>query len=211
MFTGLIEEVGKVKSINRKYDGLQIQVQAEKILEDVKIGDSISINGVCLTVVSIGEGSFSFDVSQETLNRSNIKYLKIGDYVNLERALRVSDRLGGHIVQGHVDTTGKISKIIPLGEHTVFQIDIPEKYIHLVVEKGSIAVDGISLTVNSLERNIISINIIPHTIKQTNLQYRKIGDIVNIEFDIIGKYVWNMVEKIKERKPQSLEKLLENF
>ncbi len=211
MFTGLIEEVGKIKGINRKGNALTIDVEAKKILEDVKIGDSIAINGVCLTVVYLKENGFSFDVSQETINRSNFKYLKIGDYVNLERALKVSDRLGGHIVQGHVDTTGKIKKITPLGEHTIFEIEIPKEYENLIVEKGSISIDGISLTINTIENNTISLNIIPHTIENTNLKYRNVGDIVNIEFDIIGKYVWHMLEKIKESKPISLEKLLENF
>jgi riboflavin synthase len=210
MFTGLIEETGKVKSINRKGNSLSIEVEAEKILEDTKIGDSIAINGVCLTVVSIKDRSFSFDVSKETLDRSNFKQIKIGEVVNLERALKVSDRLGGHIVQGHVDTTGKIIQITPLGEHTAFVIEIPERYTHFIVEKGSIAVDGISLTINSIEKNRFSLNIIPHTLEETNLKYRKVGDTVNIEFDIIGKYVFNMLKNRKDTN-LSLEKLLENF
>ncbi len=211
MFTGLIEEVGKVKGINRKVDGINVSIEARNILDDIKIGDSIAVNGVCLTVVSLSDKGFSFDVSKETLDRSNLKFLKIGEYVNLERALKVSDRLGGHIVQGHVDTTGNITKITPLGEHTIFEIEIPPEYLNLVVEKGSIAIDGISLTINSIKNNRLSFNIIPHTIKSTNLQFRKVGDLVNIEFDVIGKYVWNMLEKIKGKEETSLEKLLENF
>lgn len=211
MFTGLIEEVGKVKGITRKADGISVSIEAKNILDDIKIGDSIAINGVCLTVISFSDRGFSFDVSKETLNRSNLKYIKIGEHVNLERALKASDRLGGHIVQGHVDTTGSISKITPLGEHTIFEIEIPPEYLNLVVEKGSIAIDGISLTINSIKNNRLSFNIIPHTIKNTNLQYRKVGDVVNIEFDIIGKYVWNMLEKFKTNPEKSLEKLLENF
>ena len=211
MFTGLIEEVGKVKEINRKVDGINVSIEAKNILDDIKIGDSIAVNGVCLTVVSLSDRGFSFDVSKETLDRSNLKFLKIGEYVNLERALKVSDRLGGHIVQGHVDTVGSITKITPLGEHTIFEIEIPSKYLNLVVEKGSIAIDGISLTINSIKNNRLFFNIIPHTIKSTNLQFRKVGDMVNIEFDVIGKYVWNMLEKIKGKEETSLEKLLENF
>ena len=211
MFTGLIEEVGKVKGINRKVDGINVSIEAKNILDDIKIGDSIAVNGVCLTVVSLSDRGFSFDVSKETLDRSNLKFLKIGEYVNLERALKVSDRLGGHIVQGHVDTTGSITKITPLGEHTIFEIEIPSKYLNLVVEKGSIAIDGISLTINSIKNNRLFFNIIPHTIKSTNLQFRKVGDMVNIEFDVIGKYVWNMLEKFKGKEETSLEKLLENF
>ena len=211
MFTGLIEEVGKVKEINRKVDGINVSIEAKNILDDIKIGDSIAVNGVCLTVVSLSDRGFSFDVSKETLDRSNLKFLKIGEYVNLERALKVSDRLGGHIVQGHVDTVGSITKITPLGEHTIFEIEIPPEYLNLVVEKGSIAIDGISLTINSIKNNRLFFNIIPHTIKSTNLQFRKVGDMVNIEFDVIGKYVWNMLEKFKGKEETSLEKLLENF
>ncbi len=209
MFTGLIEEVGKLKNIQSKVGGLEITVEAEKVLEDSKVGDSIAINGICLTITEIGEHQFKFDVSQETINRSNIKYLKIGDYLNLERALRLSDRLGGHIIQGHVDTTGRIHSIIPKGEHTEFQISFPEEYKKLVIPKGSIAIDGISLTINEIKGNIISLNIIPHTIQSTNLQFRKQNDIVNIEFDILGKYVLNILES--ERKEEKLENLLKNF
>ncbi len=211
MFTGLIEEVGKVKQINRKSAGLSIEVQAEKVLQDSKIGDSIAINGVCLTITKMTDRTFFFDVSQETLNRSNLKYIKVGESVNLERAMKPSDRLGGHIVQGHVDTIGYITGITPSGEHTIFKIKLPSEYRHLIVEKGSIAVDGISLTINQIEDDQIFFNIIPHTIENTNLKERKVGDAVNIEFDIIGKYVWNMLEKIGNVKQTSLEKLLENF
>ncbi len=212
MFTGLIEEVGKVKSISHKSGGISIDVEAIKVLEGTKIGDSIAINGVCLTVVQLYKNGFSFDVSQETLNRSNLKNSKVGDYLNLERAMRVSDRLGGHIVQGHVDSIGKITDITPYGEHTEFKIQIPDGYKHLIVEKGSIAIDGISLTINTIENSTISINIIPHTIENTNLKHRKVGDSVNIEFDIIGKYIWSMLEKVGlSNKRDSLENLLSRF
>ena len=211
MFTGLIEETGKIKQIVRRGDGLSVEIEARKTLEDTKIGDSISVNGICLTVVKKTDRSMFFDVSQETVNRSNIKYSKVGDIVNLERAMKASDRFGGHIVQGHVDTVGKIVKTIPFGEHTVFLIEIPDKYEKLVVEKGSIAIDGISLTVNQIDKNQISINIIPHTLENTNLKNRKAGDYVNVEFDIIGKYVLNMLEKTGINREKSLEKLLENF
>jgi len=211
MFTGLIEEVGKVKDITIRNKGLRIKIEAKKIAEDVKEGDSIAINGTCLTVVDLYEDGFSFDVSEETLNRTNIKYLKIGHYVNLERALRVSDRLGGHIVQGHIDTTSVITGLIPYGEHTILKIKLPNEYRKFVIEKGSIAIDGISLTINKIENNEIFINIIPHTLKNTNLQYRKVGDIVNLEFDILGKYVLQYIEGLKNSKNSYLEKLLSNF
>ncbi|RUM57430.1 MAG: riboflavin synthase [Persephonella sp.] len=211
MFTGLIEEVGRVKDITIRNKSLRIKIEAKKIAEDVKEGDSIAINGTCLTVVDLYEDGFSFDVSEETLNRTNIKYLKIGHYVNLERALRVSDRLGGHIVQGHIDTTSVITGLIPYGEHTILKIKLPNEYRKFVIEKGSIAIDGISLTINKIENNEIFINIIPHTLKNTNLQYRKVGDIVNLEFDILGKYVLQYIEGLKNSKNSYLEKLLSNF
>ncbi len=208
MFTGLIEEVGKVSKIEKRSDGIMIQIKAEKIVDDLKIGDSVALNGVCLTVVEIENGKISFDVSQETAVRSNLPELKTGDPVNLERALRLSDRLGGHIVQGHVDTVGFIKSINLKGQHTEFIFQFPEEFQDLVVEKGSIAIDGISLTVNYIMDNRISINIIPHTIQNTNLKERKTGDKVNIEFDILGKYIKKMISKGEKDR---LEELLDKF
>ena len=208
MFTGLIEEVGKVSKIEKRSDGIMIHIKAEKIVDDLKIGDSVALNGVCLTVVEIENGKISFDVSQETAVRSNLPELKTGDPVNLERALRLSDRLGGHIVQGHVDTVGFIKSINLKGQHTEFIFQFPEEFQDLVVEKGSIAIDGISLTVNYIMDNRISINIIPHTIQNTNLKERKTGDKVNIEFDILGKYIKKMISKGEKDR---LEELLDKF
>ncbi len=209
MFTGIIEEVGILKAIKTTSGGLTIEVKAKKILEDSKLGDSIAINGICLTITDLKKESFNFDVSQETINRTNIKDLKIGDFVNLERALRPVDRMGGHIVQGHVDTIGKISAVIPKGEHHQFNITYPNEYRAYIIEKGSIAVDGISLTINEIKNNEFSLNIIPHTIQNTNLQYRRVGDKVNLEFDIIGKYVLNIMKYGK--RDNNLENLLKNF
>ncbi|WP_457622451.1 riboflavin synthase [Persephonella sp.] len=212
MFTGLIEEVGKITGIRHRSGGLSIDVKAEKILEDTEIGDSIAINGVCLTVTEIRDGGFSFDLSQETLNRTSFSKIKIGDYLNLERALKVSDRLGGHIVQGHVDTTGTIEGIQRSGDHTVLTIQFPLDFQDLVVEKGSIAVDGISLTINQVYNSRLKINIIPHTMESTNLRYRQIGDPVNLEFDILGKYVLNVLRRTGVvRSTGSLENLLDRF
>ncbi|SNZ06819.1 riboflavin synthase alpha chain [Persephonella hydrogeniphila] len=208
MFTGLVEEVGKIKTVKTSTGGLTIQVQVKKITDDIKVGDSVAVNGVCLTVTGIQGDTISFDVSQETVRRSNIGQLRNGDLVNIERALKLSDRLGGHIVQGHVDTVGTVKRIIPKGEHTEFVIHFPEEFQDFVVEKGSIAIDGISLTINEVYGNEISINIIPHTIQNTNLKNRKTGEAVNIEFDILGKYVKRMLSKNKISK---LEDLLENF
>ncbi len=210
MFTGLIEEVGQIDSLQKKSDGMLLYVKAEKVLEDAKLGDSIAVNGVCLTVVDIKNDKVAFELSNETINRSNFRYAKIGDYVNLERALKASDRLGGHIVQGHVDTTGKIVEMKNLGSHTELLIQIPAEYKNLVIEKGSIAVDGISLTVNYIYSDKISINIIPHTLENTNLKYRKPGDLVNLEFDIFGKYILKFISNIdiSNLKEDKLKELL---
>ena len=211
MFTGLIEEVGQVKDIKQVNKGIKLDIKAEKVIKDVKEGDSIAVNGACLTVIDILKNSLLFDVSEETLNRTNLKFLKRNDFVNLERALKVSDRLGGHIVQGHIDTVSKITKLTEYGEHTLLGIYIPDKYIKYVIEKGSIAIDGISLTINRVINNEISINIIPHTLKNTNLQYKKVGDLVNLEFDILGKYVIQYIEKLKGNGEEYLKNLLSNF
>ena len=210
MFTGLIEEVGKISAINKKDDGLKIKVECNKILDDIKLGDSVAVNGVCLTVVNIDKNSLDFEVSNETIKRSNFKFLKINEYVNLERAMTPSSRLGGHIVQGHVDTTGEITSITNLGKHTNIKIKFPSEYDYLVIEKGSIAIDGISLTINYINENVIDLNIIPHTWENTNLKYRKVGDIVNIEFDILGKYVAKMLN-LGKQKEDKLKNLLENW
>ncbi|MGC9120662.1 MAG: riboflavin synthase [Sulfurihydrogenibium sp.] len=210
MFTGLIEEVGKVKSIQKQNDGMKLVINCRKVIENTVLGDSIAVNGVCLTVVDIDKESLSFDVSNETIKRSNFSFLKVGDYVNLERALTPQSRLGGHIVQGHVDTTGKILSIVPLGSHTNFKVSFPSEYENLVIEKGSIAIDGISLTINYLNKNVIDLNIIPHTLENTNFKYRKVGDTVNIEFDILGKYVAKIMGKW-QNSDEKLKNLLENW
>lgn len=212
MFTGLIEEVGKIKSIIPKRDGLTLSVEAKKVIEDTKLGDSIAVNGVCLTVVKIESNSFIyFDVSEETVKRSNISKLKPSDFVNLERAMSPQGRFGGHIVQGHVDCVGYISGIKPLGDHTEFEVDIPSQFLDYVIEKGSIAIDGISLTINYIIGNRLKLNIIPHTLENTNLKYRKSGDEVNIEFDILGKYVVQAMKRYGFSKEDKLKNLLESW
>ncbi len=194
MFTGLVEEIGRVLSLKKSFQSAVLKVGCQKITEDMKIGDSISVNGVCLTVVSFGKDSVTFDVSGETLRRSNIGILKTNDFVNLERALRFSDRLGGHILQGHVDTTTKVVGIKREGTGFLFSFKLPPAYRHLIVEKGSIGIDGISLTIATLFADTFSVAVIPHTYENTTLKFRKPGDIVNLEFDIIGKYVERMVK-----------------
>ena len=185
MFTGLIEEVGTASEISSG----KLKINAKTVLEGTKIGDSIAVNGVCLTVTSLFTGGFTADVMQETLRRSNLGKLKNGDKVNLERAMPAEGRFGGHIVSGHIDGTGKISRIQKEGIATWFHIECADEILNLIVEKGSIAIDGISLTVAKLDENEFAVSIIPHTASETTLLSKKIGDIVNLENDIVGKYV----------------------
>ncbi len=208
MFTGLVEDLGKVVSFQKKQRGAILALKTK--LRDIRVGDSVAVNGVCLTAVEVKESLIEFELSPETLNRSNLRYLKIGDYVNLERALRISDRLGGHIVQGHVDFTAKILSFKNLGEHRELRIEIQKGWEKYFVEKGSVALDGISLTVNYIEANTLSINVIPHTYENTNLKFRKVGDLVNVEVDIIGKYVIHYLEKSLSGS-SSFEKKLRNL
>ena len=198
MFTGLIEDVGKVFDIRR--GGTNTRLTVETDLGGIKIGDSVAVNGACLTAVDIKEKLIAFDVSQETLKRTNLKLLKRGDFVNLERALTLDKPLGGHIVQGHVDTTGRIEELRPLGEHYLLKIRFDERYSPYTVEKGSIAVDGISLTINRVGDGWVEINVIPHTYNHTNLKYRRRGDLVNLEFDILGKYAVNYLQRVFKKE-----------
>ncbi len=208
MFTGLVEEIGKVTYFKKSPEGALLTV--ETTLVDIKIGDSVAVNGACLTVVEVKQGKISFELSPETLERTNLKFLKIGDFVNLERALKVGDRLGGHIVQGHIDFTAKITSFRNLGKHRELIIEIPPGWEKYFVEKGSVALDGISLTVNTVQGNKVSINIIPHTYENTNLKFKKVGDLLNVETDIVGKYVVNYLEKFSSRD-SSLEEKLKNL
>jgi len=185
MFTGLIEEVGTASEISSG----KLKINAKTVLEGTKIGDSIAVNGVCLTVTSLFTGGFTADVMQETLRRSNLGKLKNGDKVNLERAMAAEGRFGGHIVSGHIDGTGKITRIQKEGIATWFYIECSVEILALIVEKGSIAIDGISLTVAKLDENEFAVSIIPHTASETTLLSKNVGDIVNLENDIVGKYV----------------------
>ena len=208
MFTGLVEEVGKVISLKKSPEGAVLTVETS--LGDINIGDSVAVNGACLTVVEIKQNKVSFELSPETLERTNLGLLKTGDFVNLERALRVGDRLGGHIVQGHVDFTARIISFKNLGKHRELIIEIPHGWEKYFVEKGSVALDGISLTVNTVQGNKISINIIPHTYQHTNLKYKKVGDLLNVETDVIGKYVISYLGRFSS-KDTSLEEKLKNL
>lgn len=192
MFTGLVETLATVSSLEKTGNGIRLSVKP-LVAYEVIPGDSISVNGVCLTVTNTGEGVLpyapTFDVSPETMRSTNLGDLKVGDKVNLERALRLSDRLGGHIVTGHVDGVGTVKNRRQAGEYTFYTLEAPAEILKYIVKKGSITIDGISLTVVELDSRAFSVAIIPHTLKATNIGGKNIGDKVNLEADIIGKYV----------------------
>lgn len=189
MFTGIIEEMGTIKKIRHGRDSARLTIEGDIVLEDVKLGDSIAVNGICLTVVGFSEQSFDVDVMAETLRKTNLEELKPGDRVNLERALRVGDRLGGHIVSGHIDGVGTIARQQREDIAILTDIRAPSGVLKYIVKKGSVAVDGISLTVVDVTDDTFRVSLIPHTAKLTTLGYKKAGDRVNLESDIIGKYV----------------------
>jgi len=189
MFTGIVESMGTVKRITRKGEDAHLFIDTSMNLDDLKIGDSIAINGACLTVTDKTGSIFSADVSAETMARTNIKLLKSGEKVNLEKSLRMNSFLGGHLVLGHVDGMGKIQEKVTKANSIQFGVEIDNALSRYVVEKGSVAVDGISLTVNRCEKNRFYVNIIPHTARNTTLEFKKVADLVNIETDVIAKYV----------------------
>ena len=191
MFTGIVEEVGRVVSISG--DGMT--VRAEKVMSDLKLGDSIAVNGACLTAVSVSGGEFSVDLSPETMRRTALGDLTAGGAVNLERALSASDRMGGHIVQGHVDATGSVASMEREGDSTVLEIAAPEGLMRYIVEKGFIAVDGISLTVVKVGNAAFTLAVIPYTLRNTNLGTLSAGARVNLEADILAKYVENLLKR----------------
>ena len=194
MFSGIVEDIGVLQALEEKDKGVVLRVGVRKIdAGELVPGESVAVNGVCLTVVSVEDGSFSVDASHETLSRTNLSGLRAGSGVNLERSLRVGDRMGGHIVTGHVDGVGAVQSIAPVGESRVFSFSIPAALAKYVVEKGSVAVDGVSLTVNSVRGAEFSVNIIPYTLRETTFSEFRRGREVNIECDIIGKYVEKML------------------
>lgn len=210
MFTGIIEEIGEIKSFTHNSNGATIVVKCKDVLAGTKLGDSIAINGCCQTVVDIKEDFFSARVSDETLNITNFTSLKSGDTVNLERALTLNSRLGGHIVSGHVDCVGKLIKKEQLTDFYNFDFEIPQNQEKYIVYKGSITVNGISLTVANIDKNIFRVAVIPHTYLNTNLQDLKTEDFVNIETDILGKYVEKLLSAKDNNSRISLEFLQKN-
>ncbi len=206
MFTGVIEEVGTVKAITNS----KIAIKAGIVTEDAKLGDSIAVNGVCLTVTSLGENVFEADISEETKKVTTLDGLKTGSLVNLERAMPVNGRFGGHIVSGHTDGFGKIKTINRNGNFYDLNIELTKELSKYVVKKGSIAINGISLTIADIQDDIVKIAVIPHTFENTNLKSLKSGDFVNIETDILAKYVEKFLSTSDNRAGISMEFLLEN-
>ncbi len=195
MFTGIVEEIGKVIAITKTREGACLKLKTSIIHSDAKLGDSIAINGACLSVTDIKKDTLSFDIIQETLSRTTLGSLKINDFLNLERSLCADSKIGGHFVSGHVDYKGKIIDIIKGTEGTGFKISLPAEFSKLVAEKGSITLDGVSLTVASLARESFTVYLIPHTLKNTTLQNKKKTDPVNVEIDLIAKYLSRHLQK----------------
>lgn len=199
MFTGIIEEIGIIEKIELQKYGT-ITIRARKVLEDMHLGDSVAVNGVCLTVTSFTEKQFTLDVMAETLRRSNLGMARVGSRVNLERAMAANGRFGGHIVSGHVDGTGEIKRKKTEGNAVWLTIGCSEKILHYVIEKGSITIDGISLTVAKVQEDGFQVSIIPHTSQKTTLLEKEIGAIVNLEADILAKYIEKLITGREEQK-----------
>ncbi len=187
MFTGIVEELGKVKKITRRSGVIRLEISAKKTLIDTKIGDSIALNGVCLSAVAIRDTSFSFEVMAQTLKNTNLGLFKIGQVVNLERSLKVGDRISGHFVSGHIDCLGLVRRKVLRNGSMELEISVPPAFIGYCLPKGSVSLDGISLTLASIRANIFTVCIIPHTLKNTTLSFTAPSDRLNVEFDILAK------------------------
>ena len=198
MFTGLIEELGRIERKGSGTGILNLRVGAQRVTEDLRSGSSIALNGVCLTVTRVAPKCFSVDVSEETRETTTLASLKVGEFVNLERAMSADGRFGGHISTGHVDGITKITGRKRRSGSTVFDFELKREFVPFIVEKGSVGVDGVSLTILKVERGIFSVNIIPHTLQSTTFAFKKVADRVNIELDIIGKYVVNSLRLRQE-------------
>ncbi len=209
MFTGIIEELGEIRALEAQAGaGARLRVAARAVLTDAKLGDSIAVNGCCLTAVEIGNGEFAADLAPETLRRTNLGDLKPGSKVNLERPLRAGGRLDGHIVQGHIDGTAKLSALSALGNGNWWlEVRVPQELQQYLVYKGSVAVDGISLTIASIEGSTLAVTIIPHTYTATNLAGKRIGDRLNLECDILAKYVEKMLGRMEKPSGLTVEKM----
>ncbi|MGG1660510.1 riboflavin synthase [Brevibacillus sp. NRS-1366] len=206
MFTGLVEEIGVLEAITGNEQDSRLVIRAERVLKGVQIGDSIAVNGICLTVTSHTSRHFSVDVMPETMNRTSLRLARPGQRVNLERAMRLGDRFGGHIVSGHIDGTGTILAREPHANAVLFRIGATSDLLKYIIGQGSICIDGISLTVVAVDESSFSVSIIPHTLAETSLQDRRIGDRVNLEADVIGKYVERLLGYQRSPAPDQRDK-----
>ncbi len=215
MFTGIIEETGTVQNIKKNHVSAVLTIQCNKVLENTLIGDSIAVNGVCLTVTSMGSNYFTADVMAETANRSSLGKLTGGSIVNLERAMAANGRVVGHIVSGHIDSVGYITDIVQDENAVWYTISVDEKLTRYIVEKGSVTLDGISLTIASVDKDSFKVSTIPHTRTVTNLKGKQVGDMINVECDMLGKYVekllqFNNTDNKKQESKITMEFLREN-
>lgn len=201
MFTGLIEEVGKISRVTSNPEGKLFEILSTKVIVDLHVGDSVAVDGACLSVVSVMNDHFTAQAVDETLSKTILLYFKSGVQVNLERAMSVKGRFGGHFVQGHVDGVGSISSIVKTGESATITIQIPDELKQYIIPKGSIAINGISLTVVSIIANQIAVAVIPLTFRDTNLKTKRMGDLVNIEVDLLAKYIEQFVTRKSSVKP----------
>ncbi|SHI20300.1 riboflavin synthase [Sporanaerobacter acetigenes] len=206
MFTGLVEEVGKVLDIVNENKIWTITFECKKIVENISIGDSIAVNGVCLTVNEFDENLFKANVMAETIRKTNLGFLKSGSLVNLERALKIGDRLGGHVVSGHIDGTGAIKEFKSEGNAIWISVVAPKEILKYIVYKGSVAIDGVSLTVGYVDEEMFKVSIIPHTKESTALNKKNIKDLVNIECDVIGKYVERFLQSGKKESESKIDR-----
>jgi len=205
MFTGIIEEIGTISAIKRGRVSASLVIHAQLVNSDLKIGDSVNTNGACLTVTGFSKNSFEVDVMAETMRKTNLSRLKPGYQVNLERALKLNDRLGGHMVSGHIDGTGSITQVHQEEIATWFTIKVEKNILKYIIKKGSVAIDGISLTVADLSESSFKVSIIPHTAQETTLLSKKAGDFVNIENDMTGRYIEKFIIAGKEENKQNID------
>ena len=194
MFTGIIEEVGKIRKLYRNNDIVDLEIDCKKIIHDLKTGESVSVSGICLTVTKIMGNSFTVQIVPETINRTNAKYWVENTLVNLERSLQLSDRINGHIVQGHVDETFKVKEVNIIKDSCVLSFILNKKFQKFIIYKGSISINGVSLTISSVKKDFFSVSLIPETLKRTNLVNLKSNDLVNVEIDIFAKYIENFLK-----------------
>ncbi len=210
MFTGIVEDIGAVKTLQSDKQSMEITVVSKKMIEDVKLGDSIAVNGVCLTVTRFNELELTMDVMPETVRATNLQQLAVGDPVNLERAMSANGRFGGHFVSGHVDGVGKILRKRPFANAVYIDIELTKELTSYCIPKGSITIDGTSLTLFHVEENGITVSLIPHTYKETILGMKKIGSLVNVETDLVGKYILHQLKSGQESPTITRDFLAQN-